>query len=186
MHRHGLLMDTLREFMIKQGFSSNIINQDWTQIWAINKKHIDPIAPRHTAINTKEMVEATITGAREALWSEWKPKHTKNPSLGVKKVFYSKNIYIDQQDAFSFDDDEEITLMGWGNAIDKLEKEDNLADFLTPETEFRTEAVADCNALSLAEGDIIQFERKGEYRVDEPFQHGKAAVLFEIPTGKTK
>lgn len=244
MHRHGLLMDTLREFMIKQGFSSNIINQDWTQIWAINKKHIDPIAPRHTAINTKEMVEATVTGTREAPWSEEKPKHAKNPSLGVKKVFYSKTILMDQQDAFSFKEDEEITLMGWGNAIvrkkstslnplnktvnhvdlelhlqgdfkktkkkvtwlskdqqlipctliafdhlitkDKLEKEDNITDFLTPETEFRTEAVADCNTASLAEGDIIQFERKGEYRVDKPFQHGKAAVLFEIPTGKTK
>ena len=69
---------------------------------------------------------------------------------------------------------------------DKMEKDDNIEDILTAQTEFRTEAVADCNVAGLAQGDIIQFERKGYFRVDRPYLHSKPAVLFEIPTGKTK
>lgn len=44
---------------------------------------------------------------------------------------------------------------------DKLEEDDNVDDFLNKETEFRTEAWADCNVASLAENDIMQFDRKG-------------------------
>ena len=244
IHRRGMLMDTLREFMIKQGPSSNIINQDWSQIWALNKKKIDPMSPRHTAITKDAMVEAIVRGATKTPYSEERPKHNKNSSLGFKKVLFSRSILLEQEDALSFDNDEEITLMNWGNAFvrknqtssnpvdkrithleldlhlqgdfkktkkkitwlskdqdlipcdlvsfdhlitkDKLEKTDNILDFLTPQTEFHAEAVADCNVANLIEGDIIQFERRGYYRVDRPFEHGRPVVMFEIPTGKTK
>jgi len=239
--RHGMLKDALREFIVKQGPSSNVINMDWSQIWAINKKHIDPISPRHTAVTVDKMVEATIRGAQNTAYSEEKPKHGKNPKLGTKKVAYSNRIIMDQEDAKNFKQDEEITLMNWGNAIvrrihwnvdivssleldlnlqgdvkktdkkvtwlakegqqltpveivefdhlitkDKLEKEDDLNQFLTPKTEFRTKALADGNVANLHEGDIIQFERKGYYRVDKPFLDGKEAVFFTIPTRKGK
>ena len=67
---------------------------------------------------------------------------------------------------------------------DKLEEEDNVDDFLTPKTEFRTEAVADGNVAELKKGEVIQFERKGYFRVDRAFKHGEKAVMFCIPTGK--
>lgn len=38
-------------------------------------------------------------------------------NIGEKKVVYSENIIIDQADAANFEQDEEITLMNWGNAI---------------------------------------------------------------------
>jgi glutamyl-tRNA synthetase len=68
---------------------------------------------------------------------------------------------------------------------DKIEKDEDINDFLTPKTEFRTEAWADCNVTDLAEGDIIQFERKGYFRVDRPYKDGQPVILFNIPTGKT-
>jgi glutamyl-tRNA synthetase len=171
-----------------------------------------------------------------------KPRHPKNPELGLKKVFYSKTILLDQADAKSFKPDEEITLMNWGNAFvrkiyadaatgnvtglefdlnlegdvkrtekkvtwlakegqdlvpvelvdfdylitkDKLEKDDELDQYLNPKTEFRSEAWADCNVANLAESDIIQLERKGYFRVDRPYKDGQPAILFNIPTGKT-
>ena len=43
----------------------------------------------------------------------------------------------------------------------------------------------DLNIGNLKSGDIIQFERKGYYRVDVPYEEGKPAVLFSIPDGKT-
>ncbi|KZF20307.1 glutamyl-tRNA synthetase [Xylona heveae TC161] len=245
IRRRGMTIGALREFILKQGPSRNIVNLDWTLFWATNKKYIDPIAPRHVAVVKENAVPCTIVGARAAPYSEDKPKHAKNAEVGLRKIWYSGSILIDQEDAQSFKQDEEITLMQWGNAIvrkishsinplnknvtglelelhlqgdvkktekkvtwlstegqelvpvelvdfdylitkDKLEEDDKVDDFLTPNTEFRTSAVADCNVADLKADDIIQFERKGYYRVDKPFQHGQPAVLFNIPTGKTK
>ena len=243
IRRRGMSIDALREFILKQGPSKNIVNLDWTLFWATNKKHIDPVAPRHTAVLKEKAVTATVKGARAAPYTDDKPKHGKNLDLGTKKVAYSSTILIDQADAQSFQQDEEITLMNWGNAIvrkistslnplnrdvtglelelhlqgdvkktkqkitwlstqgqelipvelvdfdylitkDKLEEDDNVDDFLNKHTEFRTEALADCNVVELKVDDIIQFERKGYFRVDRAFIHGNAAVLFNIPTGK--
>ncbi|KAI4283262.1 MAG: hypothetical protein L6R35_005230 [Caloplaca aegaea] len=244
IRRRGMTIDALREFILKQGPSRNIVNLDWTTFWATNKKYIDPVAPRHTAIELENAVTATVKGARVAPYTEDKPKHGKNPELGTKKVAYSSEILIDQADAQAFAQDEEITLMNWGNAIvrsishslnpihrslvtslelelhlqgdvkktkqkitwlaksgqepipvelvdfdylitkDKLEEDDNVDDFLNPKTEFRTEAVADGNVAELKENDVIQFERKGYFRVDRAFKHGEKVVMFCIPTGK--
>ena len=243
IRRRGMTIDALREFILKQGPSRNIVNLDWTLFWATNKKYIDPVAPRHTAVLKEKAVTATVKGARAAPYTDDKPKHGKNPDLGTKKVAYSDTILIDQADAQSFQQDEEITLMNWGNAYvrkistslnplnrdvtslelelhlqgdvkktkqkitwlstqgqelipvelvdfdylitkDKLEEDDNVDDFLNKHTEFRTEALADCNVVDLEVDDIVQFERKGYFRVDRAFLHGNAAVLFYIPTGK--
>ena len=66
---------------------------------------------------------------------------------------------------------------------EKLEKDDDFSSFLTPKTEFRNEAWADCNVTSLVRDDIIQFDCVGYFRVDRTYQ-GKAAVFFRIPAGK--
>ena len=76
-----------------------------------------PITPRHTAIIKEAMVEATIRGVMEAAYSEQRPKHNKNPSLGFKEVRFSNSVVLEQEDALSFGDGEEITLMNWANAI---------------------------------------------------------------------
>ena len=48
MIRRGLTPHALREFMISQGVSKNTTLQEWDKIWAINRRVIDPVAPRHT------------------------------------------------------------------------------------------------------------------------------------------
>jgi glutamyl-tRNA synthetase len=238
VRRRGMTVPALRDFILKQGPSRNIVNMDWTNFWNANKKLIDPVAPRFTAVDKKNAVTATIIGGPDAPYSEDKPKHAKNPDVGTKKVAFSSNIILEQGDVELFKEGEEITLMSWGNAIvrkihgsdpitnielelhlqgdvkktdkkvtwlsvegqelvpaelvdfdylitkDKLEEEDNWEDFLTPETEFRSEALCDGNVNDLKEDDIIQFERKGYYRVDRAYKDGKPAILFNIPTGK--
>lgn len=67
---------------------------------------------------------------------------------------------------------------------DKPDPEDALEDLLNDKTEFKTEALADCNVAGLKEDDIVQFDRKGFFRIDQAFKHGEAAVAFQIPTGK--
>ncbi|PYH42724.1 glutamate--tRNA ligase GUS1 [Aspergillus saccharolyticus JOP 1030-1] len=239
IRRRGMTIPALREFILKQGPSKNIVNLDWTLFWATNKKYIDPVAPRHTALFKNQLVKAKLNGA-PAAYTEDKPKHAKNPAIGTKKVTFSGSILFDQEDAKTFKQDEEITLMAWGNAIvrkietdaatgavtsleldlhlegdfkktekkvtwlsadqelvpvelvdfdfllnkDTMTEEDTLEAVLNPKTEFRDEAVADANVADLKEGDIIQFERKGYYRLDRPYAPGQPAVLFNIPTGK--
>ena len=242
IRRRGMTVPALREFILRQGPSKNVTNLDWTLFWSTNKKYIDPVAPRHTAILKKDMVKANVTGGPAAPIVEEKQKHAKNPAVGFKKVVYSSSLLFEQEDAKSFKQDEEITVMNWGNAIvrkietdsatgivtglelqlhlegdfkktekkvtwlstegqelipvelvdfdylltkDSMQEEDTLEDVLNPKTEFREEAVADCNVAQLKDGDIIQFDRKGFYRLDRPYAPGKPAVLFNIPTGKT-
>ena len=47
-------------------------------------------------------------------------------------------------------------------------------------------AVADANCRNLQKGEIIQFERKGYFIVDELGGKNKPVVLNYIPDGRTK
>ncbi|KAH8600667.1 tRNA synthetases class I, catalytic domain-containing protein [Bisporella sp. PMI_857] len=225
--RRGMTVPALRKFILKQGPSKNILNLEWGALWAMNKKYIDPEASRHTAILQEQAVHCRVSGI-DGPDMAIKPKYVKNPALGSKKVTFQK--------------DEEITLMNWGNAYvrgitkdaegkvitamelelhlagdfkntkkvtwlaaasanlvpvdivsfdylitkDKLEKEDTLENFLTPVTKFRDRAFADCNMIELPQGAIIQFERKGYYKLDIPYKgDGSRMVFFNIPSGKS-
>lgn len=50
IRRRGLTVEALQQFMLMQGPSQAIVSLEWDSIWAMNKKVIDPIAPRHWAI----------------------------------------------------------------------------------------------------------------------------------------
>jgi glutamyl-tRNA synthetase len=117
VRRRGMTIAALRDFILKQGPSRNIVVMDWTNFWAANKKVIDPIAPRHTAVEEEHAVKATVINGPAEPYTEGKPKHAKNAAVGLKKVVYSKDLIFDQEDAKSFKVDEEITLMNWGNAF---------------------------------------------------------------------
>ncbi|CDK25626.1 unnamed protein product [Kuraishia capsulata CBS 1993] len=237
VRRRGMSVEGLWNFVISQGPSRNIINLDWSIIWAINKKIIDPIAARHTAIDAENAVKVHLTNA-PAKTVEKKPKHKKNPDVGVKDVIYAPDILLDQSDAVALEVGEEVTLMDWGNCIienvnknnsgvvtsieaklhlegdfrktskkltwladtddkleadlvdfdhlitkDKLDDGDNFEDFLTPVTEFHSKAIVDLNIKDMKVGDVIQFERKGYYRLDSN-NDGKF-IFFTIPDGKT-
>ncbi|KZF20860.1 glutamyl-tRNA synthetase [Xylona heveae TC161] len=236
--RRGMTVAALREFVLKQGPSRNTLNLEWNAFWAFNKKYIDPVAPRHTAILQEDAVYCTVHGV-DNLEELTKPKYIKKPELGTKKVLVGKTIVLEQVDAQSFTANEEITLMNWGNAFvrqitkdtdgkriaaldlefrqggdvkktkkitwlaavdgnlvnvdlvsfdyliskDKLEKTDEVGDFLTPVTEFRKQAFADINVKDLEHSAIVQFERKGYFRLDAAFQKDQPRmVFFDIPT----
>lgn len=68
---------------------------------------------------------------------------------------------------------------------DKLEKEDKLEDFLTPVTEFRSRCFADCNVKDLPKGAVVQFDRKGYYKLDVAYSDGERMVFFSVPSGKS-
>lgn len=259
-----MTVEALRQFMLAQGPSQAIVSLEWDSLWTLNKKIIDPIAPRFWAISKNGMyvcpsdvwacaktdvfdscrVKVTIKGGPSAPEVKTLPKHKKNPEVGEKKTVFSSNILIQQEDAVSFDDNEEITLMDWGNAIvrsketnadgvithitmdlhlagdfrktkkkitwltdpaayadhpliettlldydylitkKKLEEDDDVKDFVTPQSEFRDDALADANVVALNKGDIIQFERKGYYIYDGVSKETGRREFIHIPDGR--
>jgi hypothetical protein len=55
--------------------------QEWDKIWTINKKIIDPVCPRHTAIEDAARVPVTATNV-QAQDSVEVPRHKKHPPAG--------------------------------------------------------------------------------------------------------
>jgi hypothetical protein len=43
-----------------QGASKNVTFQEWDKIWSINKRLIDPVCPRHTAVETRARVPVQL------------------------------------------------------------------------------------------------------------------------------
>ena len=82
----------------------------------------------------------------------------------------------------------DVTLLDYDYLITKkkLEENDDLEDFASPVTEFRSEAYADANVKELKKGDIIQFERKGYYIFDGTTGEGDTlrSEFIRIPDGK--
>jgi len=81
----------------------------------LNRKVIDPIVPRYTAVSDKVLF--TFSNGPKTAEQKAVLRHKKNPSLGNKVVTYSSRVYLDGEDAKEIAENEEITLMDWGNAI---------------------------------------------------------------------
>ncbi|KAG5645078.1 hypothetical protein DXG03_007168 [Asterophora parasitica] len=117
IRRRGMTVEALTQFMLSQGPSQAVVSLEWDSIWSLNKKIIDPIAPRHWAVLKNKSVPVIIKGGPAVAEVKAVPKHKKNAEIGEKKTVYSSSILVEQEDAQSFEDNEEVTLMDWGNAI---------------------------------------------------------------------
>ncbi|CAI5497800.1 unnamed protein product [Closterium sp. Naga37s-1] len=87
------------------------------KLWTINKKLIDPVCPRHTAILLAARVPLTLTNGPEAPFVRVLPRHKKHPPAGMKATVFSRRVWLEGADARVIKEGEEVTLMDWGNAI---------------------------------------------------------------------
>ncbi|XP_016445352.2 glutamate--tRNA ligase, cytoplasmic-like [Nicotiana tabacum] len=117
--RRGLKIEALIQFILEQGASKNLNLMEWDKLWAINKKIIDPVCPRHTAVIEERRVLLTLSNGPDEPFVRIVPKHKKYAGAGEKATTYSKRIWIDYDDAISISVNEEVTLMDWGNTIVK-------------------------------------------------------------------
>jgi glutamyl-tRNA synthetase len=53
--RRGLTLEALKKYILMQGASKNVLLLEWDKLWTLNKQIIDPVAPRFTALNTKNL-----------------------------------------------------------------------------------------------------------------------------------
>ncbi|KAG7466074.1 hypothetical protein MATL_G00160980 [Megalops atlanticus] len=113
--RRGMTVEGLKQFIAAQGGSRSVVNMEWDKIWAFNKKVIDPVAPRFTALLASEVVPVSIPEAKEEMKEV--ARHPKNAEVGMKKVWYGPRVLIDGADAETFTEGEIVTFINWGNII---------------------------------------------------------------------
>ncbi|KAM0731770.1 Bifunctional glutamate/proline--tRNA ligase [Formica fusca] len=113
--RRGMTVEGLKQFIIAQGSSKSVVFMEWDKIWAFNKKVIDPIAVRYTALDYKKLVTINIVDAREG-WLDVQ-NHPKDPSKGTKQVRISPKILIERDDAEVLVVGQNATFINWGNLM---------------------------------------------------------------------
>lgn len=129
--RRGLQVEALKEFIISQGASKNVTYQEWDKIWTLNKKIIDPVCPRHTAVEVDHKVLVTLLNGPPELEVATVPRHKKHPPAGMKSHLRLNKIYLDQADAQEVKEGEEVTLCDWGNCILKSIHKDPSSGLVT-------------------------------------------------------
>jgi len=115
--RRGLTVEALKEFVLSQGASKTLNLMDIEKLWAVNKKVIDPVVPRYTAIAKNGKCLLTLDNGPTAVENKSLARHKKNPSLGNKIISFFYRVWIEREDAISISPGEEVTLMDWGNAV---------------------------------------------------------------------
>lgn len=97
--RKGMTVEALKEFMLEQGPSKNTSLMEWDKIWATNKQVIDPVAPRYTCIGKDTACKLTIENVPSETEARSQPLHPKNAAIGSKAVIYSREVWIERDDA---------------------------------------------------------------------------------------
>lgn len=121
--RRGMTVKGLKEFIIAQGSSKAVVFMEWDKIWAFNKKVIDPIAPRHTALE-KDVVPVLVAGVEGESHINV-PLHPKNAEVGEKQVCIGPNLIIERADAEQLKEGDFATFINWGNMlVDKVKRVD--------------------------------------------------------------
>ncbi|RZC42964.1 tRNA-synt 1c domain containing protein, partial [Asbolus verrucosus] len=120
--RKGMTVQGLKEFIIAQGSSRSVVFMEWDKIWAFNKKVIDPIAPRFTALDYDDPVAVNVNGVKEECLTV--PKHPKN-DVGTKSVWIGPKILIERVDAECLKEGENATFINWGNLLIKKINREN-------------------------------------------------------------
>lgn len=121
--RRGMTVEGLKEFIIAQGSSKSVVVMEWDKIWAINKKVIDPIAPRYTALESVNRIVVNVAGIAKAERVQV-AAHPKNPDVGQKTVWIGPRILIDYVDAEVLKEGENATFINWGNLLIKKVNKD--------------------------------------------------------------
>ena len=74
----------------RRSLTLRVMMQEWDKIWTINKKIIDPVCPRHTAISDLQRVNLHLTNGPQSPEVISVPKNKKHPPAGLKATTQSQ------------------------------------------------------------------------------------------------
>lgn len=121
--RKGIRVETLTEFMLEQGPSKRSNLMEWEKLWAINKRIIDPICPRYSAVKVEKASRIVIENVSNEPEAVTVPMSKLNPALGERPLWKTNNVLVDFVDADTLlKQGEKVTLMNWGNVLIKTKE----------------------------------------------------------------
>ena len=115
--RHGMLKIGLLEFILEQGPSKNSNLMEWDKIWAINKKHIDILSLKLTAISKAGAAVINIENFEQPDQISTAHFHPKNEALGSKPIIKTNSVLVEVEDLAGVKVGEKLLLMKWGVII---------------------------------------------------------------------
>ncbi|KAH8079528.1 hypothetical protein JL720_9269 [Aureococcus anophagefferens] len=195
--RRGVSVASLRDFIVSQGASRNIINLEWDSFWALNKAAYEAPSKRLMAVEAAGKATLKITncpqydvGDVHALVVPW---HPKDESMGMRPCRIGNTIYLEGDDAKTLAAGEEVVLMRWG--LVKITKANGLAfeGEYVPDGVYKKKKTLSWlaetpDAAALTLGDVVQLERRGFFKCDvahNPFAKEPAPIrLIYVPDGK--
>lgn len=102
MIRRGMLVESVRNFMLELGGSVKNVNMEWDKIWSDNMRALDPIASRYMAVNAENFAKVVITDFDEGQEGEVQcvtiPLIPKDPTKGSKAVIVAKTLLVELVD----------------------------------------------------------------------------------------
>ena len=136
----GMHVEPLKEFIAKVGFSKNVNNMTQDKMWSINRKYIDKISTRFFALPTDKCIAYKIVGLDGGALEKEIPRFSKNVDLGMRILKCSNLVFLNTDDVANFQNEEEITLMSFSNAIVKCISEDEQYSYLVynPKGDYKT------------------------------------------------
>jgi len=125
--RRGMQIPALYDFMIAQGASKSVVDLEWDKFWNLNKKQIDPVAPRFMAISLDSHTEIQITDMEGKPFPESHklvpllPKDKDGQEFGLKSLFLGPTVLVETEDINGAAEGvpritvgERIVLLNWG------------------------------------------------------------------------
>lgn len=118
--RRGMTVKGLKEFIVAQGSSRSVVFMEWDKIWTFNKKVIDPVAKRFTALERGKLVRVNVGGRGPTAPQVEVVEvalHPKDASIGVKRQYQGECLLIEAADAADLREGEFATFINWGNML---------------------------------------------------------------------
>ncbi|GBG33390.1 Glutamate--tRNA ligase, cytoplasmic [Hondaea fermentalgiana] len=121
--RRGMTVSALQDFNVEQGVSKNATTMEYDKFWALNKKHIDPEAPRFMAVSGETNATLHVSnpdGSPAGLEWATAPNHPKNAELGTRGVLHGPEVLVELEDLQATENvpkltvGETIILFTWG------------------------------------------------------------------------
>jgi glutamyl-tRNA synthetase len=122
--RRGVNVEALKNFIISQGASRRVITMEWDKFWSENKKLLEEKCPRYMGVHKDGAVILTIENVEDKVTAHSVQVHPQKAEYGMRVMRRYNQVYIDQVDAVTYKEGEEITLLRWGNVkISAIEKD---------------------------------------------------------------
>jgi glutamyl/glutaminyl-tRNA synthetase len=121
LFRRGMTVEALREFILRQGITSNSVLIDTNDLWSLNRQRLEPVVPRYTCIAERDCYTMRLINFdREATPSQLVPVNPKDVSSGLRSIQLSNHLYIENADGQRMSTGMRIGLLNWSVAVVEL------------------------------------------------------------------